>query len=199
MRDTSSIGASVPRERRPFRRWLGRLVLRGFGWSLDVQLPDQPKMVVLAAPHTSNWDFVFALATIFALDLKMSLFAKHTLFKPPFGAFFRWVGLIPVNRNAAHGVVGEVARAFAAQPQLIIGLAPEGTRRRVAKWKSGFWHMANAAQVPMVCAYLDYGRKQAGTRLVMMPTEDMEADIARIRADYRDVTPHTSKNFDPGP
>lgn len=193
----SRIGASVPRTQRPFRRWLGRTVLAHYGWTLDMQLPDEPQLVVLAAPHTSNWDFVFAVATIFALDLRIALMAKHTLFRWPFGAFFRWAGLIPVNRSAPQGAVGEMTRAFAQNPQLVIGLAPEGTRRRVEKWKSGFWQIARAAQVPIACAYLDYERKVAGANLVLRPSDDYEADLARIREYYRHVKPHTSSNFAP--
>ena len=189
------IGHQVPRSRRPFRRWLGKLILHSLGWQLDVKLPDVPKMVVLAAPHTSNWDFVFAVATIFALDLRMNLFAKHTLFKWPWGGFFRWAGLMPVDRRAANGVVGQTTQAFAEHPQLMIGLAPEGTRKRVVSWKSGFWQIARGAQIPIVCAYVDYRRKVVGIGTVLMPGEDFAADLATIQAFYRTITPHTPANF----
>lgn len=190
-----SHGDLVPRISRPFRRWLGNVVLRMYGWRLEMQLPNEPKMVVLAAPHTSNWDFVFAVATIFALDLRINLFAKHTLFRWPFGGFFRWAGLMPVDRRAANGVVGQTTEAFAQHPQLMIGLAPEGTRSRAVKWKSGFWQIAQGAQVPIVCAYLDYHRKVAGTGLVLMPSDNYDTDLAKIQAFYQTITPCRPENF----
>lgn len=189
------LGDQVPQTRSPLRRWLGRTILRCSGWTLEMDLPNVPKMVVLAAPHTSNWDFVFAVAAIFALNLRINLFAKHTLFRWPFGGFLRWAGLIPVDRRAANGIVGQTTAAFAQRQQLMIGLAPEGTRRRVGKWKSGFWQITKGAQVPIVCAYLDYRRKVVGSGLVLMPGSDYETDLAKILAFYRTIKPCRPENF----
>lgn len=190
-----SLGLHVPQTRRPIRRALARLLLRALGWKLDVTLPDVPKMVVIAAPHTSNWDGWYAVLTIFALDLRIALFAKHTLFRWPFGPLARWMNFLPVDRRAAGGMVAQTQAAFAQRKQLVVGIAAEGTRQRVEQWKSGFWQIARAAQVPLVCAYLDYGRKVVGIGPVFMPSEDYAQDLARIQAFYRTITPHTPENF----
>lgn len=190
-----TFGDQVPQSRRPVRRALARLLLRMLGWKLDVTLPNVPKMVLVAAPHTSNWDGLYAVLTIFALDLRISLFAKHTLFRWPLAGFSRWIGFLPIDRRAAGGMVAQTRAAFAEREQLIIGLAAEGTRKRMVEWKSGFWQIARAAQVPIVCAYLDYGRKTCGIGPVFLPTEDYAADLRRIQAFYRTITPHTPDNF----
>lgn len=190
----------IARSGRPIRSRLGRLALRLAGWRSEVQLPNVPKMVIVAAPHTSNWDGFYAIATVFALDLRIAIFAKHTLFRwPLLGGFFRRAGLLPVDRSAAGGLVGQTHRAFAEREQLIVCVAAEGTRRRNPNWKSGFWQIARSAQVPIVCAYLDYRRKVVGTGPVFMPSEDFAQDLALIQGFYRTITPHTPANFATAP
>lgn len=193
--DRVEIGASVPRTQRPVLAWLARRLLRLCGWRLDIVLPDAPRMVVLAAPHTSNWDGFFAITTMLALNLRLGLFAKHTMFGPPFGALLRWVGAIPIDRRAAGGLVGQTVQAFHQRPQLVIALAPEGTRKRNAEWKRGFHLIASGAGVPVVCAYLDYGRKVIGTGLILDRCGDYATDLAQVQAFYRTITPHTPANF----
>lgn len=177
------------------RSRIARGLLNLFGWRTAVVLPDVPKMVILAAPHTTNWDGLFAVLTIFALNLKLNLFAKHSLFRWPFGGFMRWCGMLPVDRRAAGGLVAQTTAAFAEHPGLLIGIAPEGTRTRNATWKSGFWQIARAANVPIVCAYLDYEQKICGIGPVFMPSESFEADLEKIQVFYRTVKPHSPENF----
>lgn len=198
MNDQVEIGAAIPRRRRPFFAALGRLVLRAGGWHLAIKLPDTPKLVVIAAPHTSNWDFVFGLAAILALDLDLRWFGKHTIFKGPWGALFRALGGIPIDRSAAGGVVAQTARAFADSPQLVVGLAPEGTRSRVSHWKRGFYHLARSAQVPVAAAYIDYRRKLIGCELLFRPTGDWDADMAPVFDFYRGITAKKPENVDYG-
>ncbi len=193
--DHVEIGARVPRTHNPIARWIALRLLHLCGWHLDIRLPDQPKLVVLAAPHTSNWDGFFAILTLLALDLRMGLFAKHTMFRAPYGGFLHWVGVIPINRSAPGGVVGQTIEALKTREQLVIGLAPEGTRRRVEKWKRGFHAIALGSQVPIVCAYLDYSRKVVGTGLQLQPTADYAADLEKIQAFYRTITPKHPENF----
>lgn len=193
--DRVSIGARVPRSGNRLRQKLGAAILRSHGWRLDVQLPDEPKLVVLAAPHTSNWDFVFLLAGIFALDLRMSLLAKSSLFVGPFGPMMRAAGALPVDRSSAKGMVTQIADTFAANEQLLLGITPEGTRKRVVHWKSGFWQIARTANVPMACCYIDYATRTVGIGPVLMAGEDFDRDLAVIQAFFRTVTPHTPANF----
>jgi 1-acyl-sn-glycerol-3-phosphate acyltransferase len=177
----------IPRKRRLLLRWLGKAILRLSGWRLELNLPDTPKFIIIAAPHTSNWDFVYGMAAILALDLDIHWYAKHTLFQGVWGGFFRALGGLPVDRSAAGQLVAQTTRIFAEHEQLIIALAPEGTRRHVPKWKRGFYHMARAAGVPVVTACLDYGRRVCGTGPVFVPTGDWDADMAPVFAYYRSV------------
>lgn len=194
-RNVVDIGARVPRTDNPIAQWLALRLLQLFGWRLEIRLPDEPKQVILAAPHTSNWDGFFAILAMLAVNLKMGLFAKHTMFKPPFGGFLRWVGVLPINRSAPGGVIGQTVEAFKSQKQLLIGIAPEGTRSHVEKWKRGFHLIATGAQVPIVCAYMDYKNKVVGTGLQLMPSADYAADLEKVQAFYRRITPKNPENF----
>lgn len=189
------IGASVPRRRRWLLHRLGKLWLKLSGWRTDIRIPDLPKFVLIGAPHTSNWDFVHGISAVFSADLDIAFYAKHTLFRWPWGGFFRWLGGHPIDRGAAAGVVEQTRRLFEQSDGLIMTLAPEGTRRRVDQWKSGFYHMAVAAQVPIVCGYIDYRTKQAGTGLVIYPSGNYEQDMSQILAFYREVTAAHPENF----
>ncbi len=192
---TIEIGAQVPRSGRRVLRWLALRLLALYGWRLEMHLPDEPKLVLLAAPHTSNWDGFFAVLAMLAMDLRLGLFVKHTAFEGPFGRLLHKLDAIPVDRRAAGGIVGQTVEAFKTRPQLLIGLAPEGTRHRVHKWKRGFYQIAMRAQVPIVCAYVDYARKTVGTGLVLKPTGDYAIDLERIQAFYRTITPKRPERF----
>ncbi|PPE72407.1 glycerol acyltransferase [Solimonas fluminis] len=188
-------GPSVPRAPNAFRYWVGRSILTLTGWSVDVRLPDEPKLIIIAAPHSSNWDFVYGLAAIFVTQLHFNFFGKHTLFKGPLGGLFRRVGGIPVDRTAPGGLVAETVRIFESRPQLLLALTPEGTRSRVTVWKRGFWHMAQAANVPVAVAYIDYKRKKAGIEWLFRPTGNWEADMRPVFEFYRTVGAKRPDNF----
>jgi 1-acyl-sn-glycerol-3-phosphate acyltransferase len=177
----------VPRRGSAIGRLVGRSILRLFGWSVVGEVPNLPKFVIAVAPHTSNWDFVMGAAAMFALDLDLAFIGKHTLFRPPFGALFRWMGGIPVDRSAAHGVVAESIRALREAGERVLVIAPEGTRRRVAKFKTGFLHIARGAGVPVVLAALDYGNKCVRLGPSFEPGADVEADRERIEACFATV------------
>lgn len=189
------IAPEIPRAGNSFSRWVGLTVLRLFGWKLDVVLPNQPKMVVIAAPHTSNWDFVFGLAAILALQIRLHWFGKHTIFRPPFRGLLIKLGGIPIDRGAADGVVQQTTLQFQQKHQLLIGLAPEGTRSLAPKWKSGFYQIANAAQVPILVAYLDYEKKVIGLGPLVQPSGDYAADLEKIQKFYRGVQPCHLEKF----
>ncbi|WP_088328949.1 lysophospholipid acyltransferase family protein [Lacimicrobium sp. SS2-24] len=181
-----TIGQDVPRRGNRFSQWLGRWVLRLMGWTMEGQFPNQQRIVACVAPHTSNWDFVLGLATVFALQLKVSFLGKHSLFVGPFGWWMRKMGGIAVDRRGAHGVVEQVSARLKAEPT-VLGVAPEGTRRRVTRWKTGFLHIARAADVPVLLIYFDYKRKVIGFGPLYKIGDDIDAEMAKIRAFYAGV------------
>lgn len=172
-----------------FTRWLGRTVLRLGGWRMEGEFPDIPKLVLIGAPHSSNWDGIWGLAAKIALGLDIKILGKDSLFKVPLmGVLLRRLGVIPVDRSAAHGVVEQSAMMIRRADRFWYGLAPEGTRKPVERWKTGFWKIARAADVPVLPAYFHYGRKVIGIGPPFALGEDMAADLARIREWYRGVS-----------
>lgn len=178
---------NAPRVRHnAFTRWLGRTVLRLGGWRMAGAFPDIPKLVLIAAPHSSNWDGIWGFAVKLALGLEIKVLGKDTLLKVPLlGALLRRLGVIPINRSAAHGVVGQMAAMLHGADRLWFALAPEGTRKPVDRWKTGFWKIASAADVPVLPVYFHYPDKLVGVGPPFELSDDMHADIARIRAWYR--------------
>jgi 1-acyl-sn-glycerol-3-phosphate acyltransferase len=168
-------------------RSLGRLYLRLGGWTIEGGFPADAKYVVIVAPHTSNWDFVLGVAVVFALELRASWLGKHSLFKAPFGPIFRWLGGIPVNRSASHGVVGECAKAFDEAQTLLLALAPEGTRKGVSQWKTGFYRIAVQAGVPIMPVGFDYGGHSVHLMPLFTPSGDLDLDLPRIQALFNRV------------
>jgi 1-acyl-sn-glycerol-3-phosphate acyltransferase len=166
----------------------GRLCRRTFlacGWRVAGELPNVPKLVAIAAPHSTNWDVVWGLLFIIGLRLQIRFIGKREAFVWPIGPLLRSFGGIPIDRSAAHGVVDEMARQFATHDRLWFALAPEGTRKKVHKWKSGFWHIARAAGVPILPAYFHYPEKTIGFGPLIYPSDDLAADMAKIREFYK--------------
>lgn len=168
-------------------RALGRLWLKVFGWRLEGELPALAKCVIVAAPHTSNWDLPHMLASAYALGIRPSWLGKRELFRFPFGGFMRWLGGVGVDRGRRANLVQQVADRFAAVDELFLVIPPSGTRSRAPHWKSGFYHIARVAQVPIVCTALDYARGVAGVGPVIDARGDIAADMDRIRAFLRPV------------
>jgi 1-acyl-sn-glycerol-3-phosphate acyltransferase len=167
-----------------FARWLARTILRVGGWRMVGAFPDVPKAVLLGAPHSSNWDGLWGFAVKVALGLDIRIFAKHQLFWWPLGPLLLRLGVIKVDRGDARGLIDQVLAHFQREERLWIGIAPEGTRKRVERWKTGFWKIAKAADVPVVPAYFHYPDKIIGIGEPFVLGDDMDADIARIRAWY---------------
>ena len=150
-------------------------------------LPDEPRLVAIVAPHTSNWDFPLGLLVKWALGIRASFLGKHTLFKPPLGWFMRRWGGIAVDRRSANNVVAQMLEEFRRHDRLLLVIAPEGTRKRVAEWKTGFYHIAYGARVPIVCVAFDWGRRVIRFGPTMRPTGNAQRDVAELRAAYHDV------------
>lgn len=161
-----------------------RLLLRAFGWRLEGAVPDEPKFVLIAAPHTSNWDLVLMLLAGAAFGTWPSWAGKHSLFLPPFGALFRLLGGIPIDRRTRGNRVEQLAALFAARERLVLAIAPEGSRSSHGHWRSGFYWVAHTARVPVCLSFLDYGRKRAGLGPLLLTTGDLRADMDVVRAFY---------------
>lgn len=164
--------------------YVGRTCLGLFSWKVESDLPAAKKYVIVGAPHTSNWDFVFGLAMFFVLKINLSWMGKDALFKPPFGFMLRAIGGIAIDRNSHHGTVQQIANKFSETDQLVIGIAAKGTRKYAEYWKSGFYWIALEAKVPIVCCYLDYKNKVARIGLTIMPTGKVKQDMEKIRQFY---------------
>ena len=182
----------MPRSR--FAQWLARSLLRSGGWRMVGEFPDLQKAVLIAAPHSSNWDGIWGIAAKVALGIRLSVLGKHSLFKiPGLAQLLRWQGVIPVDRNAPYGVVEQAVAAMRAQPSIWYAVAPEGTRKRVAQWKPGFWKIAHDAGVPVVPVAFDYPSRRLVVGAPLALTDDMPADIARIQRWY---APYKGRNHD---
>ena len=183
------LGPNVPMRGGAIRRAIGRTVLKLAGWDFEGALPDLPKFVIAVVPHTSNWDFVVGVFARQAIGLRAHFLGKHTLFRPPFGWLFRWLGGTPVRRDVRAGVVEQVAATFARHEQFVLALAPEGTRRRVEAWRTGFYHIAREAGVPIALVAFDYGRKRVVVGPPTVPTGDTEGDLRAMRAFFDGIVP----------
>ncbi|MBU1240229.1 lysophospholipid acyltransferase family protein [Myxococcota bacterium] len=165
----------------------GKLWLRVAGWRLEGEAPAGGRYILIGAPHTSNWDLPFTLASVYAARLSVSWLGKDSLFVPPFGPFFRWLGGIPVVRSSSHGVVEQIAQRFSAADKLVIAVSPPGTRSLREHWRSGFYYMALRARVPIVCGSLDFTNKVATLGYSFIPTGDIKKDMDAVRAVYRGI------------
>ena len=173
--------------------------LRLLGWRTEGLTPAQiagyPKYVLIAAPHTSNWDFPMTLMVCFQLRLEVYWMAKASLFAGPLRPLARWLGGIPIDRSASHNTVQTTVAAFGARERLAVIVAPEGTRGKVSHWKTGFYHMAHGAGVPVALAYLDFARKAGGIGRMFITSGDIHADMAEIEAFYRGITGKNPHQF----
>lgn len=166
---------------------LGRGILRLFGWQVVAELPPTSKYLVIGVFHTSNWDFVLALPAMLALGFRPRWIAKDSLFKPPFGWLMRLLGGIPVVRGARRNFVGQIVDAYNESEELVIVIAPEGTRKQTDHWKTGFYYIALGAGIPIGLGFVDYPSKRIGVGGYLTPTGDVHADMERIRAFYQDI------------
>jgi 1-acyl-sn-glycerol-3-phosphate acyltransferase len=169
-------------------RGIALLMFRTLGWRLVGRLPNIPKYVVIGAPHTSYWDAFYGMALPLAFRLKVFWMAKHTVFRPPFRSILSWLGGIPVNRDIRETVVSKSIQEFQASKELVLAVLPEGTRKKVDAWKSGFYHIAMGARVPVLFAFLDYPNKIGGFGPLITLTGDSTADLKRIADFYSTKT-----------
>lgn len=165
-------------------RWLGLAFTRLIGWRVVGQLPDETKFVVIAAPHTSTLDGLILLATLWTFRARGRWVVKAEWIRSPIGFLLKWLGAVPVDRKQSRNFVQQMVDFFGEQQRAILVIAPEGTRKKTEYWKSGFYHIALGAGVPLLLSYCDYGHKRVGVGLFFHPTGDIEADMAVIRTFY---------------
>ena len=181
-------------------------VLRGFsiaflklaGWKVEGALPPEAhKCVLIAAPHTSNWDLPYTLMVSFVLRMDVYWMGKQSIFKPPFSNIMQWLGGIAVNREQSNNLVAASAQAIVkadGMVQLIV--PPEGTRSKATYWKTGFYYIALGAKVPIVMAYMDYAQKRAGLGPLFYPSGDIDKDMVEIKAFYAQFKGKNAHQFD---
>jgi 1-acyl-sn-glycerol-3-phosphate acyltransferase len=178
---------------------LAQISLRLSGWQFEGPVPSEKKYVALAVPHTSNWDGLLLVALLQSIGLQMEWMVKDSWVKSPLGPVLRKVGAVGINRSKHSNVVDQMIEQFAKRDAFVLGIPPEGTRSRADHWRSGFYHIAMGAKVPVVPGYLDFGRKRAGLGPAMMMTGDARGDMDRIRAFYaeKDPKPYDRSKYGP--
>jgi 1-acyl-sn-glycerol-3-phosphate acyltransferase len=174
-------GPAVPRRTYGPLALIGRLTLRALRWRAEGDFPDNPRLVIAIAPHSSNWDFVIGAAFLFVLGLRVSFIAKHTLFFWPLGPFLRWLGGIPVNRARPEDLADVMAGEFSRRGQLWLAITPEGTRSAGARFKSGFYRIARGAGVPILPVYFNYRRRVTGFLPLVQTGDDIEEGVEQLR------------------
>ena len=180
----------------PLLRAIARLFLRLKGWRCTGGLPPGVRRaVMIAAPHTSNWDLPYTLMIALVLRVDIRWMGKDTLFRPPFGATMRWLGGVPVDRSKANDLVATSVAKLKADDDLVLAVPPEGTRSHVTYWKTGFYWIAHGAGVPILLGYLDFAKKEGGIARAYTPSGDIERDMVEIKAFYATVTGLKPRNY----
>ncbi len=163
-------------------------LLNLFGWNLEKKIPADNKILIIGAPHTSNWDFPLTLLAMSALGLRFSWIGKHTLFNGPIGRLYHKIGGIPVNRKASSGFINQIVHTFAERDVLRLAIAPEGTRSKGDHWKAGFYRIAVQADIKICLGFIDYTTKTIGLGPTLTPSRDIAADFAVIKEFYKEKT-----------
>jgi 1-acyl-sn-glycerol-3-phosphate acyltransferase len=182
-----SLGSDVPTTGGTVSRAAGRLMLRLLGWRITGEIPNRRKFVIIVAPHSSNWDFPVGVAAKMSLGLRALWLGKDSLFRFPLGIVMRALGGMPVDRSTSNDVVNAVVARFAGQERLVLALAPEGTRKKVDRWRTGFYHIAHAAQVPIVPVALNWKERAIEIRAPFHTSGDLDGDLAVLQRLFADV------------
>ncbi|KAA3661268.1 MAG: acyltransferase [Chloroflexi bacterium] len=181
------IGNAIPRRGNKLSQAIAQRSMSLFGWEIKGHVPNLSKMVLVGAPHTSNWDFILTICTMFALGIQLNWLAKDSLFRNPFGGIFRYLGGIGVNRRVSTNLVDAVVNEFKKRESIVLAIMPEGTRSKVRRWKTGFYYMATQASVPILLITFDYGRKIMKIGPAINPTGDIETDLPHIQSYFKDI------------
>ena len=186
---------SLPRRGNWLTRAFGRSMYRVLGWRIEGQLPDEPKLVIIGAPHTSHWDAILAVGFFLATGLDCRWMVKREACDHALGGLMRWLGALPVNRQSPGDLAQQVVDEMNRSEKFVLVLTPEGTRKKVERWKTGFYRIALGAGTPITLAYADFERKVAGIGPTIWPSGDMEAQMAEIQAYYRGIPARNPELF----
>ena len=181
------IGKSTPRRGNWLSNASARAVMSAAGWKIVGEVPDEPKILLVGAPHTSNWDYIFTMLTTFSLGVHLHYVGKASLFNNPLGGMMYYLGGVPIDRSSSEGFVDQMIEEFNKRDTFILAIMPEGTRGGADKWRSGFYHIAQGAGVPIVLVIFDYGRKIMHLGPTFWPSGDYEADLAEIQSYFTGV------------
>jgi len=157
------------------------------GWRVEGDIPNHRKLVIIAAPHTTNWDFVVGIAAKLALNLQALWLGKDSLFKGPLGWLMRALGGVPVDRSTSNDVVSGIVEEFGRREKFVLALAPEGTRKKVDRWRTGFYHVAHATHTPIVPVALNWGARAVQIMPAFVTTGDVDRDIAELQSRFANV------------
>lgn len=177
----------LPRRGNAFSAAVSRALLGAWGWRIEGDFPPRPKLVAIVAPHTSNWDFVVGILAVFAIGIRVRFLAKHTLFNRWLGGWMRWFGGMPVNREAPQGLVPQVVEAIERADEVFLAITPAGTRSSSKPWKSGFYHIAVAAHVPILPVVFDGPGRAIRLLPPFEPSGNYDADLPKLLALYAGV------------
>ncbi|MFP6597682.1 MAG: lysophospholipid acyltransferase family protein [Candidatus Hydrogenedentota bacterium] len=176
-------------------RFIARCYLKFFGWKCRGHVPEERRYIILAGPHTSNWDFPFMIACASVIRVRPYWMGKKAIFFFPLGWFFKWMGGYAIDRSKNNSLVDQMVAVYGEVDELCVLIPPEGTRKRREKWKSGFYHIAQQANIPLVLGYLDYAKKEGGFGEVYWVTDDYDADMKYIQEFYASKGAKYPKNF----
>ncbi|QIO06613.1 1-acyl-sn-glycerol-3-phosphate acyltransferase [Acinetobacter shaoyimingii] len=177
--------AQVPVRGTPFSRSIFKKLYLAQGWQFDGDFPDLPKAVAIISPHTSNYDGLYGFLAMLGLGISVTVFGKDSLFNTPLKGLLKWMGVIPVKRDTPQGLTKQIIDVIQSKDKIWIALAPEGTRKSPEHIRSGFWHIAKGANIPIVMFALDYKNKAIHCLGVVHPTDNYEHDLEMILRHYQ--------------
>lgn len=178
--------SAVPKKQNSrFSRWLGKKLLTALGWRVTGEFPNEPKVMIALGPHTSNWDFIIAMAAIMASGIQASYLMKKEAFVWPFSILYVWLGGLPLNRKATTNTVDQLVEQYGKRDSLWLAIAPEGTRKKVDYWKTGFLRIAHRAKIPVLTVVWDYDNKEFILDKLWQASDNYEHDAQAIRHHVR--------------
>jgi len=186
----------TPKTNSGIKKVIGRFMLWCYRWHIEGEVLNVKKFMVILAPHTSYWDFLSNMATMLALGVRNRWFVADVFCWWPLGNLMRWLGGIPIDRSCPQDLVTFTIGKFKEHDELILALYPEGTTRKAEKWKTGFWHIARGAGIPIQFLAVDYKKRASVFGPVIQPSNDIESDMKKIQTYFKNVTPRNIEKFD---
>ena len=193
--DIPALKNNIPKTNSVIKKVIGKFLLWCYRWHIEGEVHNAKKFMVILAPHTSYWDFLTNMGTMLALGIRNRWFVADAFCWWPLGYFMRWLGGIPIVRSSPQDLVSFTIGKFADHDELILALYPEGTTRKAKKWKTGFWHIAHGADIPIQFLAVDYEKRATVFGPVIQLSDDIEADMKKIQAYFKKVTPKIPENF----